>query len=90
MRGSEATLTTGVSHPPISFADSITTTILTAGAVVLVVATYLLPLLVGLGVTQDPSAWELGFFTTLGKQVGGCESGKCLSQQHVRLVSALY
>ena len=37
---------------------------------VLVVATYLLPLLVGLGVTQDPSAWELGFFTTLGKQVG--------------------
>ncbi|PRW20630.1 putative polyamine transporter isoform A [Chlorella sorokiniana] len=42
-----------------------------AGAVVLVVATYLLPLLVGLGVTQDPSAWELGFFTTLGKQVGG-------------------
>ena len=42
-----------------------------AGAVVLVMASYLLPLLVGLGVTQDPSAWQLGFFTTLGKQVGG-------------------
>lgn len=42
-----------------------------AGAVVLVMASYLLPLLVGLGVTKDPSAWQLGFFTTLGKQVGG-------------------
>ena len=30
-----------------------------AGAVVLVVATYLLPLLVGLGVTLDPTVWKL-------------------------------
>lgn len=37
----------------------------------LVVAAYLLPLLVGLGVTDDPSAWHLGYFTTLGQQVGG-------------------
>ena len=41
------------------------------GAVVLVVAAYLLPLLVGLGVTDDPSAWQLGYFTTLGQQVRG-------------------
>lgn len=51
---------------PITF-----TSMLPAGAVVLVMASYLLPLLVGLGVTKDPSAWQLGFFTTLGKQVGG-------------------
>ena len=30
-----------------------------AGAVVLVVATYLLPLLMGLGVTLDPAVWKL-------------------------------
>lgn len=36
----------------------------------LVVFSYLLPLLVGLGVTDDPSAWQLGYFTVLGEQVG--------------------
>lgn len=43
----------------------------------LVVATYLLPLLVGLGVTQDPSAWKLGFFTALGKQVWQHRRASC-------------
>ena len=38
---------------------------------VLVVLAYLLPLLVGLGVTADTSDWQLGYFAAVGKQV--CE-----------------
>lgn len=41
------------------------------GAVVLVVCSYLLPLLVGLGVTSDPSAWDDGYLAVVGQQVGG-------------------
>ena len=44
--------------------------IVAAGAVVLVVLAYLLPLLVGLGVTADTSDWQLGYFAAVGKQVG--------------------
>ncbi|KAI3434372.1 hypothetical protein D9Q98_002451 [Chlorella vulgaris] len=42
-----------------------------AGAVVLVVAAYLLPLLVGLGVTARTADWELGYFAAVGQTVGG-------------------
>ncbi|EFN50801.1 hypothetical protein CHLNCDRAFT_37683 [Chlorella variabilis] len=42
-----------------------------AGAVVLVVASYLLPLLVGLGVTATSTDWELGYFAAVGQKVGG-------------------
>lgn len=38
---------------------------------VLVVCSYLLPLLVGLGVTSDPSAWDDGYLAVVGQQVGG-------------------
>lgn len=37
----------------------------------LVVCSYLLPLLVGLGVTSDPSAWGDGYLAVVGQQVGG-------------------
>lgn len=37
----------------------------------LVVCSYLLPLLVGLGVTSDPSAWDDGYLAVVGQQVGG-------------------
>ena len=39
------------------------------GAVVLVVTTYALPLIVGLGVTSDIADWKLGYFASLAKQV---------------------
>eukprot|EP00873_Tetraselmis_striata_P018488 jgi/Tetstr1/438752/TSEL_027261.t1 len=42
-----------------------------AGGVVLVVAMYLLPLLVGLGVTTDPGQWTLGYFAKVADQVAG-------------------
>ncbi|PSC67221.1 putative polyamine transporter isoform A [Micractinium conductrix] len=41
------------------------------GAVILVVCSYLLPLLVGLGVTSDPSAWQSGYLAVIGEKVGG-------------------
>lgn len=41
------------------------------GAVLLVILTYLLPLLVGLGITLDSSDWKLGYFTQVAGQVGG-------------------
>eukprot|EP00887_Chlorella_sp_A99_P006630 scaffold3.g6630.t1 len=41
------------------------------GALVLVVFSYLIPLLVGLGVTTDPNDWKLGGFTLVGEIVGG-------------------
>lgn len=49
-----------------------------AGAVVLVVAAYLLPLLVGLGVTARTADWELGYFAAVGQTVrwvGVCFGG---------------
>ena len=54
---------------------------LPAGAVLLVVASYLLPLLVGLGVSAgDKSQWQLGFFAVVAEKVrvrsgGGGEGG---------------
>lgn len=42
----------------------------------LVVCSYLLPLLVGLGVTSDPSAWEDGYLAVVGLQVGGSRRGR--------------
>lgn len=42
-----------------------------AGAVVLVVCSYIFPLLVGLGVTDDPSAWQSGYLAVVGQKVGG-------------------
>ena len=40
-------------------------------AVVLVVASYLLPLVVGIGVSQDWRVWHAGYFSEIGKQLGG-------------------
>jgi amino acid transporter len=40
-------------------------------AVVLVVVSYLVPLLIGLGVTTDADAWKLGYFAAVAEQVGG-------------------
>ena len=42
-----------------------------AGAVVLVVAMYVLPLAACLGVTPDAGDWQLGFFATVAGKVGG-------------------
>ncbi|KAK9812978.1 hypothetical protein WJX72_006764 [[Myrmecia] bisecta] len=42
-----------------------------AGAVVLVVLTYLLPLMAGLGVDADPDQWQLGFYASLAEKIGG-------------------
>ena len=40
-------------------------------AVILVVAAYLLPLLVGIGVASHSSDWTLGYFAGVAEQVGG-------------------
>jgi amino acid transporter len=42
-----------------------------AGGVTLVISMYLLPLLVGLGVTTDTEAWTLGYFSKVADQVAG-------------------
>lgn len=42
---------------------------LRTGAVVLVVLSYLIPLLVGLGVTTKKSDWELGYFAAVAQNV---------------------
>jgi len=42
-----------------------------AGAVVLVVAMYVLPLAACLGVMPAATDWQLGFFATVAGQVGG-------------------
>ena len=42
-----------------------------AGAVVLVVAMYVLPLAACLGVMPDALDWQLGFFATVAGKVGG-------------------
>ena len=42
-----------------------------AGAVVLVVAMYVLPLAACLGVMPDALDWQLGFFATVAGNVGG-------------------
>lgn len=62
-----STLAGEVSNPAKTFPKAL------AGAVVLVVATYLLPLLVGLGVTLDPTVWKLddGGYASLAGLVGG-------------------
>lgn len=39
------------------------------GAVVLVVLTYVLPLMVGLGVTTVVKDWKLGYFAFIAKKV---------------------
>lgn len=41
------------------------------GAVLLVILTYLLPLLVGLGISLDSTDWQLGYFTEVARKVGG-------------------
>ena len=43
-------------------------------AVVLVVTSYLLPLLVGLGVAPDATDWTLGYFAAVGQQVLLCSA----------------
>lgn len=40
-----------------------------SAAVVLVVLTYALPLMVGLGVTQTVKDWKLGYFSYIAHQV---------------------
>ena len=40
-----------------------------AGAVVLVILAYLVPLLVALGVTVEGTGWELGYFTYVADKV---------------------
>lgn len=40
-----------------------------AGAVLLVVLSYLVPLLVGLGVTTQTADWTLGYFAAVGEHV---------------------
>lgn len=43
-----------------------------AGAVVLVILAYLIPLLVSLGVTVQGTSWELGYFTYVADKVCVC------------------
>ena len=40
-------------------------------AVVLVIFTYLIPLVVGIGVSEDWRVWDDGYFSEVGKQLGG-------------------
>ena len=40
------------------------------GAVVLVVVTYVVPLLAGIGVTTAVADWKLGYFAHIAQQVG--------------------
>jgi hypothetical protein len=53
------------------------------GAVVLVIVTYLLPLLVGLGVTSKTDDWELGYFAAVGLKVWfpGCQTASYIILQ---------
>ena len=57
-----------------------------AGAVVLVVATYLLPLLMGLGVTLDPAVWKLddGGYASLAGIVSWGVPLQLSMSQHIR------
>ena len=41
-----------------------------AGAVVLVVVTYVVPLLAGIGVTTQVADWKLGYFAHIAQKVG--------------------
>ena len=41
------------------------------GALVLVISMYLLPLMVGLGITTDASDWTLGYFSHVAEVVAG-------------------
>lgn len=43
-----------------------------AGAVVLVILAYLVPLLVALGVTVEGTGWELGYFTYVADKARRC------------------
>lgn len=42
-----------------------------AAAVVLVVSSYLFPLIIGVGVAPDSSDWTLGYFAGVAQKVGG-------------------
>ncbi|GAB4813937.1 hypothetical protein N2152v2_000983 [Parachlorella kessleri] len=62
---SVSTLAGEVQNPSKTFPKAL------GGAVVLVVLSYLIPLLVGLGVTTQTEDWKLGYFAAVGNQVGG-------------------
>ena len=49
------------------------------GAVALVVITYVVPLLAGIGVTQEVADWKLGYFAHIAQQVGSCDLQPCQS-----------
>ena len=49
-----------------------------AGAVALVVVSYLVPLLVGLGVTTSTRDWQLGYYADVAQLVGGALVGSWL------------
>lgn len=40
-------------------------------ALVLVIGSYIVPLLIGIGISKNSSEWQLGFFATLAERVGG-------------------
>lgn len=62
---SRSTLAAEVEAPGRTFPKAL------AGAVVLVVAMYVLPLAACLGVMPDALDWQLGFFATVAGNVGG-------------------
>lgn len=47
----------------------------------LVIVAYLLPLLVGLGVTNKTDDWELGYFAAVGLKVRLCHMFYCMPQR---------
>ena len=62
---SVSTLAGEVSDPAHTFPRAL------AGAVVLVVLTYALPLLACLGAVPDAQDWTLGYFVPVAKKLGG-------------------
>lgn len=62
---SVSTLAGEVENPSKTFPRAL------GGAVLLVVLSYLVPLLVGLGVTTQTADWTLGYFAAVGEHVGG-------------------
>lgn len=53
-----------------------------SAAVVLVVLTYALPLMVGLGVTQTMKDWKLGYFSYIAHQVMHYNAMLCCGLLH--------
>jgi amino acid transporter len=62
---SVSTLAGEVDNPSRTFPRAL------SGAVVLVVLSYLIPLMVGVGVATHSSEWKLGYFAAVAQQVGG-------------------